>query len=598
MEPTSSPVGSSATKRDAATESLDSAIVIFDQIFMEVAQIDKYNDPTMGVKTKIPKSILSSSQYCLVKQLSGFLSTTREHLRVRCESISQSDVGANVSAAATSDAFNGETHKKMNLLKEFLVAELNRSESAEQKLKAAENELVLITAERDKLQKKLASYGNAPPSSSSSTNAAAPTRGASVKSENAIIERGDHNPASHVGSFIRKPFGNTYFFGLVANYDKDHGYFQVRRPCSYELVGLLLTRFPSQVVYEDTDFEELTYAELRRVLWSGATPAAKRDACMKHARAMKHMSEALYRAMVEAYEGTVYSATSSLTRPGSENTAQGKTSSAVDVSSSSSSSSSSGSSSTSTSSSGTSDTASEAVSSVDLPSLTSRVLAVSADLAAATVSDASSSGGDNEASRDSIPGGAAPTAATRAATRSSETEVNPAVNSRVAPSAPIVAAVPKIALSLTAAVLASTTSRPKKPSPTPAKPGAATAFRNLFPTIEPSSTSHKTQASVSGRALLEGSNLTALASLSGEKHPASAVLQTTKAPLRLAAAQVQYVTVSQLCSWPSSHQMSSCRTQTKYPRHPSRRSPLLSLLARTPHITRLMQRLLKPPYLL
>jgi hypothetical protein len=535
MEPTSPPAGSSATKRDAATESLDSAIVIFDQIFMEVAQIDKYNDPTMGVKTKIPKSILSSSQYCLVKQLSGFLSTTREHLRGRCQSISQSDVGAHVSAAATSDAVNGETHKKMNLLKEFLVAELNRSESAEQKLKAAENELVLITAERDKLQKKLASYGNAPPSSSSSTNAAAPTRGASVKSENAIIERGDHNPASHVGSFIRKPFGNTYFFGLVANYDKDHGYFQVKHPCSYELVGLLLTRLRSQVVYEDTDFEELTYAELRRVLWSGATPAAKRDACMKHARAMKHMSESLYRAMTEAYDaGTVYSSASSLARQSSENTAQAKTSSAAEVSSSNS-----GSSSTSTSSSGTSDTASEAVSSVDLPSLTSRVLAVSADHAAATVSDASSSGGDNEASRDSIPGGAALTAAARSATRSFEPEVNPAVNSRVAPSAPIVAAVPKIALSLTAAVLASTTSRPKKASPTPANPGAATAFRNLFPTIEPSSTSHKTQGSVSGRALPGGSNLAALAGLRGEKHPPSAVSQAAKAPPpRLATAQV------------------------------------------------------------
>lgn len=201
-----------------AKASLDFAIEVFDEIFYEIAPIDSYNEPNKGRGVKIPFKLLSDRQCHLIKQFSGHLSSARSAL-------------VNTSAGTQSNiqATNNETllMKKVNCLRDYLVNELNRSEEAEQQLKKKEEELVIITAERDKLQKKLASaaYASSNSGSNTSNRSIANVVGSSVKSLHG--DRLDSKPESYVNSYIRKPFGNAFFFGLVANYDSKHAYFQV-----------------------------------------------------------------------------------------------------------------------------------------------------------------------------------------------------------------------------------------------------------------------------------------------------------------------------------------------------------------------------------
>lgn len=210
---------------DSAKIAIDNAIDLFDEIFYEIAPIDLYNEPNKGDKIKIPLKHLSDRQCHVIKQFSGYLSTARANLTT-----------ASVSHATTSPSKGNEAAlvKKINCLREYLVNELNRSENAEQELKKKEEELVIVTAERDKLQRKLASALHANTSSSNQGSTArtiANVVSASVKSLHG--DRVDSQPESYVNSYIRKPFGSAFFFGLVAQYDVKHAYFQVMRTPSY-----------------------------------------------------------------------------------------------------------------------------------------------------------------------------------------------------------------------------------------------------------------------------------------------------------------------------------------------------------------------------
>lgn len=201
-----------------AKAALDFAIEVFDEIFYEIAPIDSYNEPNKGHGVKIPFKLLSDRQCHLIKQFSGHLSSARSAL------VNTSTV--QITNHATSN--EALLVKKVNCLRDYLVNELNRSEEAEQQLKKKEEELVIITAERDKLQKKLASvsYANSNSGSGSSSRSIANVVGSSVKSLHG--DRLDSSkPESYVNSYIRKPFGSVFFFGLVANYDSKHSYFQV-----------------------------------------------------------------------------------------------------------------------------------------------------------------------------------------------------------------------------------------------------------------------------------------------------------------------------------------------------------------------------------
>ncbi len=111
----------------------------------------------------------------------------------------------------------------MGMLRDYLVSELARSENAELQLKAKEDDLVLISAECEKLKKKIATM-----------TAAAANQANQVKNEivyassrAASVDRIDSQPESYIFSYVRKQFADSYFFGIVAQYDSEEQFFQV-----------------------------------------------------------------------------------------------------------------------------------------------------------------------------------------------------------------------------------------------------------------------------------------------------------------------------------------------------------------------------------
>jgi hypothetical protein len=222
-------------RKETALESVELAIEVFDKLFHEVATVNLYNEPDIGGDLKIPKKNLTDKQCRSIKELSGHIISMKRNLMERRDSeTTPARLTEHLTGKEASDL---HTARKFSLLQEYLVNELNRSEAAELQLKAKEDELVLVTAERDKLKKRLV-VGSSSSHSLSALAASAPS--STAASTSAVVkvessqhpERGDANPLSYVGGYIRKPFGNSYFFGLIAAYLQEDAFFQVF-PCGW-----------------------------------------------------------------------------------------------------------------------------------------------------------------------------------------------------------------------------------------------------------------------------------------------------------------------------------------------------------------------------
>jgi hypothetical protein len=221
-------------RKETALEHIELAIEVFDKLFQEVATVNLYNEPDIGGDLKIPRRNLTDKQCRSIKELSGHIISIKRNLMERRDSeTTPARIPEHLTGKGATDL---HTARKFSLLQEYLVNELNRSETAELQLKAKEDELVLVTAERDKLKKRLSAGINHGSSHNLSSTAAtnAPTAAASsttaamIKTESThYTERGDTNPLSYVGGYIRKPFGNSYYFGLIAAYLKEDAFFQV-----------------------------------------------------------------------------------------------------------------------------------------------------------------------------------------------------------------------------------------------------------------------------------------------------------------------------------------------------------------------------------
>ena len=246
-----------STTTEVVKRSIENAIELFDDLFFDVAPINVYNETGKGRGVKLEVNSLSERQCLIAKELSGHLSSARRNLRLSDEFDAQSPPasrpGMTLLAAAVPapkltsiDPQMMAMEKKMSMLRDYLVNELVRSERAELALKTKEDELVEITAQCEKLKKKISalSASNAAASAASMNSfvtAAASTSKVAVKamavptashntyagSRAASADRIDTQPKSYVHTYVRKQFGNSYFFGIVAAYDAVDQYFQV-----------------------------------------------------------------------------------------------------------------------------------------------------------------------------------------------------------------------------------------------------------------------------------------------------------------------------------------------------------------------------------
>ena len=226
-----SPTSSSSVsvgRAENAFKHVNDAIQLFDQIFIEVAPVNGYNDPNVGKEVKIPQTNLTDKQCNLIKEISGHLIGVRNNLLHK--SGSEPLTPATEQRIVQDSSATVHMARQYNLLKDYLIAELNKSEIASNNLKVKEEELVIITAERDKLKKKLANItanGGTYHTTGISTTVSSSSSKNTTKKETELPMKCDVDPNCYVGGFIRKPFGSSYFFGLIASYDELAGYYQV-----------------------------------------------------------------------------------------------------------------------------------------------------------------------------------------------------------------------------------------------------------------------------------------------------------------------------------------------------------------------------------
>ena len=212
---------------EVALRAVDNAIDLFDEIFYEIAPIHAYNEPNKGEGVLIPFRSLTDKQCHVVKELSGHLLSARKSLIGRRPSEIQSP--ARSPSSATNSASNIFMEQKMGMLRDYLVNELARSENAELQLKAKEDDLVLISAECEKLKKKIASMTAAAANQANQVKNESHTssHGVHASSRAASVDRIDSHPETYVFSYVRKQFADSYFFGIVAQYDTKEQFFQV-----------------------------------------------------------------------------------------------------------------------------------------------------------------------------------------------------------------------------------------------------------------------------------------------------------------------------------------------------------------------------------
>lgn len=235
-------------------ENIDDAILLFDEIFCDIAPIKKNNkNGQVGTsKSTISRSVLTARQCESIKHLSGFLQTAKEAtdmIRYYKEEKVLNDLEKKVmfldSMIDEKNRAEKRDAKRISAVREYLIKELNRSDSLEKMLQIKESELVLITAEKSKLEKIL--QKNSHPELENNFQK--------------VPDIKDIVPKDMIGRFVRKPFGKDHFFGIVSSFSAPF----------------------FKIVYEDTDEEEMTLSELMKNLWAHQVPSAKMMQCQKHA---------------------------------------------------------------------------------------------------------------------------------------------------------------------------------------------------------------------------------------------------------------------------------------------------------------------------
>jgi hypothetical protein len=211
----------------------------FDTLFSNIATVNLNHSTKSNQNLKLSFEIheLSDRKCLAVKELAGLLAGIQQQLLVS-PFVGGSSVYQPQSALPSGGSKEAELTKTVYLLREYLVMELNRSESAQQRLIEVEQELVQMTLQRDALQKKLnrmeSQRGGSFPLTITSAvpgtmrYAAADTESSSNAANVGSASFSSGHISSGVGAYVRKQFGKSHFFGLIVDYDDESKYYRVR----------------------------------------------------------------------------------------------------------------------------------------------------------------------------------------------------------------------------------------------------------------------------------------------------------------------------------------------------------------------------------
>lgn len=257
---------------------LREAVNHFDTVLGNIVTINTdIHDPRTLSSVLIDSSLLTGEQCEAIVQLSGYLQSIEQHVKAaKLQQLHQNsmlkDIDVNLSDRAQREEKSIlKLQKKISLLQDMLVSEMNRSEGLEVSLRRVEEQIVSYADENKKLKAKLErtikkdvehaeGVRNGVRSASfplhsngqSHSNETLNGQTASTKLEKeakAVALKTEY--ASYAGRYVRKEFDGKKYFGLVLYYDEPW----------------------FMVLYQDGDREEIDFKELSSIFWNSPVPS-------------------------------------------------------------------------------------------------------------------------------------------------------------------------------------------------------------------------------------------------------------------------------------------------------------------------------------
>lgn len=250
---------------------INNAMSHFDRIFGNVVTISRdAHDQRNQSTVLVDASLFDVNQNEAIIQLSGYLTSIFGHIQtVRLKAVhnrcSMKDVNVAFETPADQEEATAKLRKRISLLQDMLVQEINKSEELETSLRKSEADLLSATDAKNDLQRKLErlqkrerimGVSGVSTSESLVSSVSFEAQPQLPTAESTLVG----NPSDLLGRYVRKQFDKRKYFGVITSFEAPF----------------------FMVIYEDGDREEIDSKELKDILWEGTVPTGNKSLLARH----------------------------------------------------------------------------------------------------------------------------------------------------------------------------------------------------------------------------------------------------------------------------------------------------------------------------
>lgn len=249
---------------------INNAMSHFDRLFGNVVTISRdSHDQRNQSAVLVDASLFDVDQNEAIVQLSGYLTSIFGHIQtVRLKALhsrcSMKDVNVVFEAPRDQEETTAKLRKRISLLQDMLVQEINKSEELEASLRKSEADLLSATDAKSDLQRKLERLQKRERIMGVSGISTAESAVGSVSfeaqpqlpAEETLVD----NPYDLLGRYVRKQFDKRKYFGVIISFEAPF----------------------FMVIYEDGDREEIDSKELKDIMWEGTVPTGNKGLLARH----------------------------------------------------------------------------------------------------------------------------------------------------------------------------------------------------------------------------------------------------------------------------------------------------------------------------
>lgn len=249
---------------------INNAMSHFDRLFGNIVTISRdAHDQRNQSTVLVDASLFDVDQNEAIVQLSGYLTSIFGHIQtVRLKALhsrcSMKDVNVVFEAPQDHEETTAKLRKRISLLQDMLVQEINKSEELETGLRKSEADLLSATDAKNDLQRKLERLQKRErimgvsgiSTSESAVGSVSFEAQPQLPAEVTLMD----NPYDLLGRYVRKQFDKRKYFGVITSFAAPF----------------------FMVIYEDGDREEIDSKELKDIMWEGTVPTGNKGLLARH----------------------------------------------------------------------------------------------------------------------------------------------------------------------------------------------------------------------------------------------------------------------------------------------------------------------------